>query len=330
MIWLTWRHMRAQTLWTAAALAVLAAYLLYLAADIRESYRINVTDCTTACEDAAHLLADQYGNALLMTGLLLLAGPALIGAFWGAPLITRELENGTHRLVWNQSVTRKRWLAVKLTVVGGAGVLLTGSLGLLLTWAAGPYDKLVDSRFEPLTFAARDLAPFGYGVLAFTIGLTIGVLTRKTLVAMALTLLIFLAFQLLMANALRPNFAEPVTETIAWEETDAIGQIDSFGIGPQGAGIQGYTIPGAWVLSDYIVVYKGDGTEFTETDLEACDASGATGPDECLIAMKATFDVTYQPADRYWKFQWIEFASAIGLSAALIGVAFWKIPRGVN
>jgi hypothetical protein len=330
MIWLTCRHMRAQTLWTAGILAALAAYLLSLAADIRESYRINVTDCTTACDEAAHLIGDQFGSGLLMIGLLLIAGPALIGAFWGAPLITRELETGTHRLVWNQSVTRKRWLAVKLVIVGGVSVLFTGALSLLLSWTAGPYDELVDSRFEPLTFAARDLTPFGYALLAFTLGLTVGVLVRKTLVAMAVTLLVFTVFQLLMANALRPHFAEPVTETIAWADANTIGQIDSFGIGPQGVGIQEYDITGAWVLSDVIAVHKGDGTEFTETDLEACDARGATSAEACLLAMDATFDVTYQPADRYWQFQWIEFGIALGLSAALAGIAFWRIPRGLN
>ncbi|THV26221.1 ABC transporter permease subunit [Glycomyces paridis] len=329
MIWLTWRHMRAQTLWTAGALTALAAYLLYLGTDIRESYRINVTDCTTACDEAARLLADQFGSGLLMTSLLLIAAPALIGAFWGAPLITRELETGTHRLAWVQSVTRTRWLTVKLVIVGGASVLLTGALSLLLTWAAGPFDTLVDSRFEPLTFAARDLAPFGYALLAFTLGLVIGVLTRKTLLAMALTLVVFTAFQLLMANVLRPHYAEPVTETIDWADANTVGQIDSFGIGPQGAGIQGYTIPGAWVLSDLIVVHKGDGTEVTGADIEACDETGG-GPDDCMLALDADFDVTYQPADRYWTFQWIEFAIALGLAALLIAVAYWKLPRGLN
>lgn len=329
MIWLTWRHMRAQTLWTAGVTAALAAYLLYLATDIRESYRLNVTDCTTACDEAAHLIGDQFGSSLLMLGLLLLAGPALIGAFWGAPLITRELETGTHRLVWNQSVTRKRWLAVKLALVGGVSVLLTGALSLLLSWAAGPYDKLVDSRFEPLTFAARDLAPFGYALLAFTLGLVIGLLLRKTLVAMAVTMLVFVVFQLVMANVIRPNLVEPVTETIAWADANTFGQIDSFGIGPQGVGIQEYKIPGAWVISDVITVNKGDGTAFNEADLTSCDEQ-MLQPDECLLAMDATFDVTYQPADRYWDFQWIELGTAVGLSALLAGIAFWRIPRGLN
>lgn len=327
MIWLTWRQMRAQTLWTLGLVAAAAAYLIYLAGDLRDTYRLTITDCTTACDDAKHAFADAFGPGLLLIGLVLIAGPALIGAFWAAPLITRELETGTHRLVWNQSVTRTRWLAVKLTVVGGVSVALTGGLSLLLSWAAEPFDGLVNSRFEPLTFASRDLAPFGYALLAFTLGLVVGVLARRTLVAMAVTLLAFAAFQLLMANAIRPHFAEPVTETIEWSDANAVGQIDSFGIGPQGAGIQGYTIPGAWVVSDLITVYKGDGTEVTEDDITSC---GSSTPDECMTALDASFEVTYQPADRYWEFQWIELGVAAGLSAVLAGVAFWRIPRGLN
>ncbi|MFC3494825.1 ABC transporter permease subunit [Glycomyces rhizosphaerae] len=329
MIWLTWRQMRAQTLWTAGLVAVLAAYLLYLASAVREAYRINVTDCTSACEEAAHLLADQFGTGMLMIGLVLLAGPALIGAFWGAPLITRELETGTHRLVWNQSATRKRWLAVKLALVGGVSVLFTGTLSLLLTWVAEPYDKLVDSRFEPLTFAARDLAPFGYALLALTLGLLVGVLARKTLLAMAVTLVVFVVFQLLMANLLRPLFAEPVTESILFADANQVGTIDSFGIGPNGVRIQDYTIPGAWVLNDEIIVYDGTGAEVTAEQVEACRVTAA-GPEECMGALDATFEVTYHPADRYWGFQWIELGVAVGLSALLAGVAFWRIPRGLN
>ena len=59
--------------------------------------------------------------------LLVLAAPALIGIFWGAPLIGRELETGTHQFAWNQTVTRTRWLAVKLAVVGLAAIATAGS-----------------------------------------------------------------------------------------------------------------------------------------------------------------------------------------------------------
>ena len=50
--------------------------------------------------------------------LVILVAPAIIGIFWGAPLIARELEAGTFRLTWNQSITRTRWLTVKLALIG--------------------------------------------------------------------------------------------------------------------------------------------------------------------------------------------------------------------
>ena len=53
-------------------------------------------------------------TALFYAGIAVLAVvPPLIGAFWGAPVVARELETGTYRLVWNQSVTRSTWLAAK-------------------------------------------------------------------------------------------------------------------------------------------------------------------------------------------------------------------------
>ena len=48
--------------------------------------------------------------------MAVLIAPAIVGIFWGAPLIARELETGTHRLVWNQTVTRTGWLATKLAL----------------------------------------------------------------------------------------------------------------------------------------------------------------------------------------------------------------------
>ena len=46
--------------------------------------------------------------------ILIALTPAVTGLFWDAPLLARELETGTFALAWNQSVTRARWLAVKL------------------------------------------------------------------------------------------------------------------------------------------------------------------------------------------------------------------------
>jgi hypothetical protein len=40
--------------------------------------------------------------------------PLLFGVFWGAPLLAREFEDGTHNLAWTQGVTRRRWLSRNL------------------------------------------------------------------------------------------------------------------------------------------------------------------------------------------------------------------------
>ena len=49
----------------------------------------------------------------------------------------RELEAGTQRLAWVQSVTRTRWLGVKLAVIGAVGVGLTALMSLAITWWSG-------------------------------------------------------------------------------------------------------------------------------------------------------------------------------------------------
>src|SRR6202011_1722116 len=109
---------------------------------LRHSYTADLASCTpqNTCFDVLNALQMQYNGPFQLTELLVMAAPALIGIFWGAPLIAGELEHGTHYLAWNQSVTRTRWLAVKLTGVALASIVTAGALSLLLTWWASPLD----------------------------------------------------------------------------------------------------------------------------------------------------------------------------------------------
>jgi ABC-type transport system involved in multi-copper enzyme maturation permease subunit len=124
--------------------------------------------------------------------------PPLIGIFWGAPLIARELEAGTHRLVCNQSVTRTRWLATKLAVVGGAAAATVGLLSWAVTAWAHHIDHAKDDRITPLVYGARGIVPIGYAVFAVTLDLTLGMLIRRTVPAMAATLAVYVAAVLSM------------------------------------------------------------------------------------------------------------------------------------
>ena len=148
MIRFTWLQFRAQALVVAGALAVLAVA-------------------------AAGLLHRDDGTARLWLGVLVLVAPALIGMFWGAPLVAREFEDGTFRLAWTQSVTRARWMAVKLAVVGLASMTAVGLLSLVVTWWAGPLDRADLNQFA--TFDQRGIAPLGYAAFAFALGVTIGI-----------------------------------------------------------------------------------------------------------------------------------------------------------
>ena len=113
MTWLAWRQARAQTLVAVGATVMIAIVLLATRAHI----------ASTPEED----LSTIY-SSLQLLGTVLIGVPAAIGAFWGAPLLARELELGTHRLAWTQGVTRGRWLGVKLAVLAAAAIVVTASI----------------------------------------------------------------------------------------------------------------------------------------------------------------------------------------------------------
>src|SRR5665213_2663361 len=132
MIRLTWRQFRAQA---AVAVALLIAVTIVFVAtrgQIDHLYTI-YNKANAACIASSNcpgvsINLSKFDQLLELIGTALVVVPALVGAFWGAPLIAREFENGTHRLAWTQSVTRARWLATKLGVVGLASVAVSGLL----------------------------------------------------------------------------------------------------------------------------------------------------------------------------------------------------------
>lgn len=333
MIWLTWRQFRGQALIALVALGLIAASLIILGLAIRDSYDANVVRCeaVNGCSipEAREELKRQFGTMLQLSAALVIAVPALIGTFWGAPLITRELESGTSRLVWNQSVTRTRWLALKAGLIALASVVVTAALSLMLTWAAGPYDTLLDNRFGALTFAARNVAPLGYAVFALMLGTIVGLIVRRMLPAMALTLIVFTTIQALVPAVIRPHLQTPVSDTVRFSPA-AVAEHDAR-VNLRGtAHVDGYTIPGAWVLSSSADLLDATGAPVSEAQLQDCITGNEAEDMACVSEHDLHFTVSYQPADRYWVFQWLEFAAFLALAALLAGFAFWRIPRSIS
>ncbi|MFG2036590.1 ABC transporter permease subunit [Dactylosporangium sp. NPDC048998] len=328
MIWLTWRQLRTQLLVAAIGLAVLAAYLVYLGVRIRHDYTVDVVNCVPSdCDNTRRLFADRYVAQVSLLGLLLLVLPGLIGAFWGAPLVARELETRTDLLVWNQSVTRGRWLAVKLVLVGAAAVAVTAALSLLLTWNASRYDQWAGDRFAAMSFAARNVVPLGYAAFAFVLGVLVGLLVRRTVPAMAITLGVFAVLQIVVPTAIRTHILPPVTSTVRFT-ADAMQHAQGLGINPDtGASVRGYVMPGTWPMQSLSRVYNADGTPYTPTQARPCMTGGFGKDMECMERQNLHFSYTYQPGSRYWPFQWIELSAYTLLALLLAGCALWRIRR---
>ena len=345
MIWLTWRQFRAQALTALVILVAAAIAFLITGLQLRHTYNADLASCTPQndCTDVLNQLRYQYDTPFNLTQLLLIVTPALIGIFWGAPLIGRELETGTHQLAWNQSVMRTRWLAVKLIGVGIASMATAGLLSFLLTWWAGPLDQIDGNRFAALTFSSRDIVPLAYAAFAFALGTTAGLLLRRTIPAMAVTIAVFIGIQILVPAAIRPNLMSsttvsfPINQATTSQANGVYGQgggADFFFSGlaavPQDAWVisgppvensAGQVVP----MSNYLNCFPAPGPGATKGSAGDISQIGS-----CLAGYDLHQSFTYQPASHYWPLQWLETGIFVALSAALAGTCFWWIRRRRN
>ena len=343
MIWLSWRQFRVQAIVGAAIAGVLAIVLVPTGAHLASRYAAaGLTSCHATCGS----LAANFVNSVKFSGdgiifyagiALLYLAPAFIGMFWGAPLVSREIESGTLRLAWNQSVTRGRWIVVKLAVVGLAAAALTGALSLLVTWWASPVDTALNlgsggnslfsfNRMDPLVFAARGVVPLGSAAFAFALGVAIGVLVRRTLPAMAITLVLFAAVQVLVPSVVRPHLLPPATATAPINIGTAGIDIQSDGSGPGVITVMGsISVPGAWILSEHAV--RPDGQPFSATAPRACLGSNFQPCNTWLASLHLRERAIYQPASQFWPLQWLELGIYLILAAGLGWLSVWQVRR---
>ena len=223
MIRLSLLQLRVQAITAAVAVTAFAVLLAATGPHLASMYASSgLRGCRPDnCSQLANSFLQQvdstgaYTTVSPLSIILISLTPAVVGLFWGAPLIAHELETGTFALAWSQSVTRTRWLAIKLAVGVLAAMAATEALSLLFTWWAAPLSRAVSqggsgnslamNQFNPLAFATHGITPLGYAAFAFALGVTLGALIRRTVPAMAVTLAIFAALQIAMPLWIRPN-----------------------------------------------------------------------------------------------------------------------------
>ncbi len=349
MIRLAFRQFRTQGVVALGGLVILGILTVVTGPHLVHLYDTLFVGCKSAdaCGLAHRALSKTDGHLQSWLGALVLVVPCLVGVFWGAPLLAREFENGTFGLVWTQSVTRARWLSVKVGLVGLASMAVAGLTSLMVTWWSSPIDRGNATPF--VTFDQRDIVPIAYAAFAFAIGVTSGLLVRRTLPAMVTTLVGFVGVRLAIYEWIRPRLSTPVRALSPLALPGPSGQI------AVGTGLR----PGAWeVVTEQVINGSGRvvGTSgalnpsglsanvmpsgaVTLSDGQRCPAAvhGPVGTrtarelsnaaHACATRLHLRDVVTYQPASRYWPFQWYESAIFVVLALLLVALCFWWLRR---
>ena len=318
MTWLVWRQHRQQALFGALSFALLAIFLLLTGRHMHSVFgssglsRCLATRGHGDCGGLESAFETRFGTLRQLVPFLMVL-PGLVGLFWGAPLLARELEQGTHRLVWTQGVGRLRWLTAKLAFVLGATLLFAFAFAALVTWWLGPLNSSTGSRFQPGIFDQQGVVPVAYTVFALALGVAAGAILGRTLPAIAATLVGFVVPRLAVGALLRRHFDSPVTMRAA----------------PVPGADLDYS--GAWVLHSYTL--DGHGRHVSLFQAAAtCNGKGSTVQEltACIHRHGFVNVAVLQPADRFWLFQGIEAVLYGGAALALLALAVYWVSRRVS
>lgn len=283
MLWLTWRQHRVQILVTAGFLLVLGAFLLVHA---------------LGTADAGDVRGRYQSVAIYLSWLPV--APLLVGAFWGAPVLARELEQGTHRLAWTQSVPRRRWLWTKLFCLGAAVTVGGLALGAMITGWSSAFDGIPNRLGDSATFATTGVVVGAWWLFAFMLGTAAGGVLRRTLPALAVTTAVFLVAMYLVFQ-FRPDYAEPerrVVEGTSTATTDLV--TGTLYLAPSGAEVDEPAGCAEASREDYLSCVRDSGYQTVEY---------------------------FQPADRYWRFQWTETGILLLATLLLAGPVVYRVAR---
>jgi hypothetical protein len=329
MFWLTWRQSRLELLIGGGALVLVAVFLGWTGLDMSSAYdAAGLPACESAstiddiCIDAADAFRNRFQNLDNLIGWLTLL-PLLLGLLLAAPTVL-DLEQGTYRLAWTQSVTRRRWMATKIGFALAIAVGTAVALVALMTWWRRPFDA-IEGRFNGNAFDFEGIVPIAYLVFAFALCLSLGALLRRTVPAVGIALVVFLVARIGVLDRVRPNYLSP--HKLTWDPTEPSQRFDP----------RPFFGNGDWVISEGLSGPSGQnlasGPIRTDSAIAACmraaqDKNGEA-VNQCLHDNGFVYTVLYHPASRFWTFQAIETALFLGVAAVLLGVTYWWVTRRV-
>jgi hypothetical protein len=311
MTWVAWRQQRPATLAAAALLAVAGLILVVSGWQVTASARDSgLAACVAADRDCQVLIdafTSRYGPILEPVSLLGALLPVALGLLFGGPLLARELEQGTHRLAWTQSVTRSRWLAAQLTMATAVLIAIAAAAAVLLTWWWGRFDQLgISSR---AALERGSLVPVATALLAFAIATTAGALIRRVVAALAAGLVAILVVTIAL-NLAAQAWLPPRPLTITYPAGQPSPRAD---------------------LNDQVVSssYRDRaGRSLSPQAVDRlCPSTAGQPADRCLAANGIQRVDRYQPVGLAWQRALAQSALYLAVAALFLGLAWWRTLR---
>jgi hypothetical protein len=276
---------------------------------------------TDTCRDALQSFLTSYTWMSLVIYVLVLL-PVLLGMFVAAPLVAREFEAGTFRLAWAQSVTRSQWFWAKVLAIALASALAAAAVTGAVTWALEPLvrvDALLTLNFLiPMTFPLFDvsgIALVATTLLAVAVGTLFGSLTKRTVLAMVLTLVVFAGVRIPMNSYVRPNLLPPLTLTAPISVNNVLQRVPL----------------GSWLRGSGFIDQQGNRYEMLGMVAGPCSqaANDPAAFTRCVDGLGLRSYVIYTPPNAFWLFQGIESGAYASLAAVLLLVAWRHVRYGV-
>jgi hypothetical protein len=324
MAWVTWRKHRVALTGLVVALAAIATYTWIVGLQLHHAYAAELA-CHPAGSDACLQLTSGFNSVggFLTNGWILQLVPALIGAFVGAPVLAREMETGSYRYAWTQGFGRWRWALAKLVGLAVVVTAAAGAISVLFSWYYQPYfgaDNQARSLSEltslaPSLFDLRGVAFGAWTLAAFAIGALAGMLIRKVVPAIVVTLVAYAGLAIATGAWLRAHYFAPIV-------TRSLNVPSSVWIVSQNWTKGGQTV-------SQTVLYQ----VLQGAPAQVAGKEGG-GPNlHALVAWQYLVQhgyiqvTSYQPAARFWAFQWMEAGWLLGLSVLLIAFTVWLVRR---
>jgi hypothetical protein len=260
--------------------------------------------------------------------------------------VSREYEAGTHRLVWTQSISPLRWITTKIALIFGVLAIATAALAALTTWALDPLDVAFGGRFNSTWYDISGVVPVVCMLFALALGVALSALIRRTIPAMAITLVGYAAARIPI-HLIRVHFAPVTVRTLKIPLAEFVRNPGGDPLDSTAAVVS----PGDWLQSTTVTDAAGNPLPTyhgnlgivqhfcSNVDLIARSGTGdvkrmsqddLTNVAACLhrtTNVDIVERISYQPAAHFWYVQAVESLLFAGVAAALVTLAILAVTR---